>query len=104
MFGVFRKSEIDPSTWISRTTKAALTTNLENETISLPPFPGPEIRVKRGDWVNVTVINWLDDVTTSIHWHGILMQNNAWMDGSFAVTQCGIAPEGGSFRYGHPNE
>eukprot|EP00475_Leptophrys_vorax_P021128 TRINITY_DN28873_c0_g1_i1.p1 TRINITY_DN28873_c0_g1~~TRINITY_DN28873_c0_g1_i1.p1 ORF type:complete len:795 (-),score=140.61 TRINITY_DN28873_c0_g1_i1:118-2478(-) len=99
MFGVYRKADLDPSTWISRTTSASITQNLENETISKSPFPGPEIRLKRGDWVNLTVLNWLDDVTTSIHWHGILMQNNAWMDGSFAVTQCGIESVGGSFRY-----
>ena len=35
---------------------------------------------------------------TSIHWHGLHMKNNCWMDGVHGITECGIAP-GESFTY-----
>jgi FtsP/CotA-like multicopper oxidase with cupredoxin domain len=57
--------------------------------------PGPEIRVKRGDRVKVTLLNKLEEPTT-IHWHGIRVP--AGMDGVPGVSQEPVAP-GGTFVY-----
>ena len=57
--------------------------------------PGPEIRVRQGDRLRVTVENGLDEATT-IHWHGIRLPNA--MDGVPYITQPPIEP-GGSFVY-----
>lgn len=57
--------------------------------------PGPEIRVKRGDRVKVTLINELDEPTT-IHWHGVRVP--AGMDGVPMVSQDPVPP-GGTFVY-----
>jgi FtsP/CotA-like multicopper oxidase with cupredoxin domain len=52
-------------------------------------FPGPEIRVRRGDQLRVVVENQLDDDATSIHWHGLLVP--AAMDGVPDVSNRPIA-------------
>lgn len=57
--------------------------------------PGPEIRVKQGDRLKVTLINKLDEPTT-IHWHGIRVP--AGMDGVPHVSQEPVSP-GGTFVY-----
>ena len=57
--------------------------------------PGPEIRVREGDTVRVTLKNDLADATT-IHWHGIPLQNP--MDGVPGITQPGVKP-GETFVY-----
>lgn len=46
--------------------------------------PGPELRVKQGDRVQITVDNALEEPTT-VHWHGIRVPNN--MDGIPHLTQ-----------------
>jgi len=46
--------------------------------------PGPEIRVKKGDWVKVNFHNKTHDFHT-IHWHGIMVPNE--MDGVPLGTQ-----------------
>ncbi len=58
-------------------------------------FPGPEIRVKKGERVRVRFTNRLDEAT-SIHWHGIRIDNA--MDGVPDLTQKAVAP-GESFDY-----
>ncbi|MEK7545804.1 MAG: multicopper oxidase family protein [Patescibacteria group bacterium] len=58
-------------------------------------IPGPEIRLKRGDRVKVTLVNKLDEPTT-IHWHGVRVP--AGMDGVPYVSQDPVPP-GGSFVY-----
>lgn len=58
-------------------------------------LPGPEIRLTQGRPVRVRVINELD-VPTSVHWHGIRLQNKA--DGVPGFTQAAIKP-GGDFVY-----
>lgn len=63
-----------------------------------PPFPGPEVRVRQGDNVEITVTNSLFDTSISVHWHGLHMKHNAWMDGTHGITQCGIPP-GGNYTY-----
>jgi FtsP/CotA-like multicopper oxidase with cupredoxin domain len=61
-------------------------------------MPGPEIRVREGDWLRLLVQNALD-VPTSIHWHGLLLP--ATMDGVPGVSQVPIAP-GAPFLYEYP--
>ncbi|OWA54312.1 putative L-ascorbate oxidase [Hypsibius exemplaris] len=56
------------------------------------PFPGPTIRAKLGDTLEVTLHNKFETETTSLHFHGLHMKNNPWMDGVADVTQCPIAP------------
>jgi len=57
--------------------------------------PGPLLRWREGDDVELNVTNALDE-PTSIHWHGILVPNA--MDGVPGVTFDGIAP-GATFTY-----
>ncbi|KAK3492712.1 Cupredoxin [Neurospora hispaniola] len=45
-----------------------------------------------GDWVNVTIINKLLYNGTSIHWHGLQMEDNNINDGVGGVTECPIPP------------
>jgi FtsP/CotA-like multicopper oxidase with cupredoxin domain len=58
-------------------------------------FPGPEIRVRQGERLRVTVENQLPEGTT-VHWHGIPVPNA--MDGVPGLTQESIAP-GESFTH-----
>jgi FtsP/CotA-like multicopper oxidase with cupredoxin domain len=57
--------------------------------------PGPEIRVRQGDRIRVSVDNQLPEETT-VHWHGIRLPNA--MDGVPHLTQKPIAP-GERFTY-----
>ncbi|OPA35279.1 copper oxidase [Bacillus cereus] len=57
--------------------------------------PGPEIRLKKGEKVKVTLKNELS-APVSIHWHGYPVPNN--MDGIPGVTQDAVEP-GKSFTY-----
>ncbi|MCX7622389.1 MAG: multicopper oxidase family protein [Thermomicrobium sp.] len=58
-------------------------------------LPGPELRVREGETLRVTLTNQLPEPTT-IHWHGIPVPNA--MDGVPEVTQPAVPP-GGSFTY-----
>ncbi|KAL5776503.1 hypothetical protein ACOSP7_009429 [Xanthoceras sorbifolium] len=68
-------------------TKSILTVN--------DSFPGPEIRVHKGDTVFVNVHNQ-GTYGITIHWHGVKMPRNPWSDGPEYVTQCPI-PAGTNF-------
>jgi len=57
--------------------------------------PGPELRVRQGEPVRITVRNKLDEYTT-VHWHGIRLPNA--MDGVSGLPQEPIRP-GESFVY-----
>ena len=57
--------------------------------------PGPVLRFKRGDVLDLDLHNRLPDATT-IHWHGIRLPNA--MDGVPGLTQAPVAP-GARFRY-----
>jgi len=57
--------------------------------------PGPVLRLRRGEPVEITVANRLPEETT-VHWHGIRLQNA--MDGVPGLTQPPIRP-GERFRY-----
>ncbi len=52
-------------------------------------MPGPELRVRRGERVNIAVENGLDE-GTAVHWHGIRLENQ--MDGVPMLTQDLINP------------
>jgi FtsP/CotA-like multicopper oxidase with cupredoxin domain len=58
--------------------------------------PGPEIRIRQGERLRVTVENLLDEETT-VHWHGVRVPNA--MDGVPFLTQQPIAARGGTFVY-----
>jgi multicopper oxidase len=58
-------------------------------------LPGRELRVRKGDTVQVELANALPAATT-IHWHGLTLRND--MDGMPGVTQPAIAA-GSSFTY-----
>jgi FtsP/CotA-like multicopper oxidase with cupredoxin domain len=57
--------------------------------------PGPEIRVKEGDLVRVTLQNELP-VATTIHWHGLMVPPE--MDGPAGLSQAPLEP-GETFVY-----
>lgn len=52
-------------------------------------MPGPELKVRRGERVNIDVENGLDE-GTAVHWHGIRLENQ--MDGVPMLTQELINP------------
>lgn len=52
-------------------------------------MPGPELRVRRGERVNIEVENGLEE-GTAVHWHGIRLENQ--MDGIPMLTQDLINP------------
>lgn len=52
-------------------------------------MPGPELRVRRGERINIDVENGLDK-GTAVHWHGIRLENQ--MDGVPVLTQDLINP------------
>ena len=58
-------------------------------------MPGPELRVRQGEPVRITVSNKLDEDTT-VHWHGIRLRHA--MDGVPGLTQKPIRP-GACFVY-----
>lgn len=78
VIGVYKKTDLDKN-------------------VSVRPFPGPVVRVQKGDQVQIIVYNNLRE-TTSMHWHGLSMFNQVWMDGVEHITQPGIRP-GGSMNY-----
>jgi FtsP/CotA-like multicopper oxidase with cupredoxin domain len=58
--------------------------------------PGPEIRVQRGQLVQVTLVNKDIDDGVTIHWHGVDVPNAE--DGVAGVTQNAVEP-GGRYVY-----
>lgn len=60
-------------------------------------LPGPEIRVKQGDRLQVRLENGLDDGAL-VHWHGIRVPNR--MDGGVSILTQEVVPPGGeAFDY-----
>ncbi|PKI73464.1 hypothetical protein CRG98_006045 [Punica granatum] len=68
-------------------TKSMLTVN--------DSFPGPVIRVQKGDVAYVNVHNQ-GKYGVTIHWHGVKQPRNPWYDGPENITQCPI-PAGTNF-------
>ena len=63
--------------------------------------PGPELRVRQGDRVEVRLVNRDVAEGVSIHWHGVAVPNP--QDGVPGVTQDAVRP-GQSFTYGFTTE
>nr|AHD24914.1 putative laccase 1 [Flammulina velutipes] len=63
-------------------------------------WPPPPIQVDSTDSLLVHVSNSLDEPTT-LHHHGMLLNNSAWMDGAMGLSECGIPP-GGQLDYAIP--
>ena len=61
-------------------------------------FPGPNIKVKKGSIIRIRVKNHLPNEGVTIHWHGLHMIDNFWMDGAAFVSQCPI-PGFSEFTY-----
>src|SRR5213593_1843128 len=59
-------------------------------------LPGPELRVRQGDLVEVALVNKDIDQGVSIHWHGVDVPNAE--DGVAGVTQDAVPP-GGRYTY-----
>ncbi|XXG69336.1 hypothetical protein AAC387_Pa06g2231 [Persea americana] len=60
-------------------------------------FPGPTIRVRKGDTAIVNVHNY-GRYGVTIHWHGVKQPRNPWFDGPENITLCAIRP-GHKFTY-----
>ncbi|XP_053694017.1 uncharacterized protein LOC128741918 [Sabethes cyaneus] len=61
-------------------------------------MPGPSIYVCRNDTIVVDVLNSMEGLASTIHWHGFHQKDTPWMDGVPMITQCPI-PSGTTFRY-----
>ena len=61
-------------------------------------WPIPRIDANVGDTIIINAHNELGNQTTSLHFHGLLMNGTTHMDGPSQVSQCPI-PVGGSFLY-----
>ncbi len=92
-----RRSFAEPETKEYRIAAKAATVNLTGEDHPDTPVwayegtvPGPELRVRQGQPVRITVANKLDENTT-VHWHGIRLPNG--MDGVPGLTQTPIRPD-----------
>ncbi|KAK2659170.1 hypothetical protein Ddye_005703 [Dipteronia dyeriana] len=59
-------------------------------------FPGPTIRVHKGDTIYVKVHN-KGKYNITLHWHGVKQPRYPWSDGPEYITQCPIKP-GGIFK------
>lgn len=55
-------------------------------------FPWPDLKVKRGDRIQLYLTNGFDDRNTSLHFHGLFQNGTNMMDGPEMITQCPIAP------------
>ena len=54
--------------------------------------PGPTIIARKGQPLNIKVVNNLASESISIHWHGQHVKEAPWMDGVAHITQCPIVP------------
>ncbi|KAL1913437.1 hypothetical protein Sste5344_000398 [Sporothrix stenoceras] len=55
-------------------------------------WPPPIIRANVGDRLVVHVHNQLRNQSTSLHFHGLFLENATHMDGAVQVSQCAISP------------
>ncbi|KAJ1830435.1 ferroxidase fet3 [Coemansia sp. RSA 2711] len=60
-------------------------------------WPPPVLHATLNDTLTIELQNSLD-VSTTLHAHGLHLQNANYMDGAYMVTQCGIPP-GANFTY-----
>ncbi|KAK6464886.1 iron transport multicopper oxidase FET3 precursor [Scheffersomyces coipomensis] len=55
-------------------------------------WPLPILRAKKGDTINLYLINGFTDANTTLHFHGMFQNGSSQMDGPPFVTQCPIPP------------
>ena len=55
-------------------------------------WPLPDIHIDKGDRVELYLTNGLGNQNTSLHFHGLFMHGQNYMDGPEMVTQCPIPP------------
>ncbi|KAG7891755.1 hypothetical protein KL936_001698 [Ogataea polymorpha] len=55
-------------------------------------FPWPNIRVNKGDRVEVYLTNGFNNTNTTLHFHGLFQHGSTQMDGPPLISQCPIAP------------
>jgi len=89
-----------PTRKFTLTARAATVTLPSGATVDAWTFngqlPGPELRVTKGDLVEVTLRNELPGIGVTLHWHGYDVP--AGEDGVAGVTQDAVPP-GGTFTY-----
>ncbi|KAI0556525.1 ascorbate oxidase, partial [Gracilaria domingensis] len=100
---VFTTTAISQAAFINQTWTITYKTVLPDGRKKLVPvvnnqYPGPTLRGKVNDIVEITVINRLPTETTTIHWHGIKQTGTPWSDGVPGISQCPIGP-GETFVY-----
>lgn len=61
-------------------------------------YPGPLVEASSGDTVVIHVENQMENDPLTIHFHGLLMREQAYNDGSSWINQCPI-PAGSSYTY-----
>ncbi|XP_058126511.1 uncharacterized protein LOC131281949 [Anopheles ziemanni] len=61
-------------------------------------IPGPTIYVCKHDMIVVDLMNHMEGLESTIHWHGIHQSDTPWMDGVPMITQCPV-PSSATFRY-----
>lgn len=54
--------------------------------------PGPEIRANVGDTIHIKWINESPSEGVTIHYHGLLMSNQPYADGTGAISTCVVGP------------
>ncbi|PIN11709.1 Multicopper oxidase [Handroanthus impetiginosus] len=60
-------------------------------------FPGPTLKVHRGDKLIINFYNKAE-YNITLHWHGVRQLRNPWSDGAEYINQCPIRP-GNNFTY-----
>lgn len=55
-------------------------------------FPGPAIEANVGDTVHIKWHNYHPSEGVSIHYHGMLMQDQPYADGTSGITTCVVGP------------
>lgn len=61
-------------------------------------WPVPRIDANVGDRVVINLLNSLGNQSTSLHFHGLYLEGQNYMDGAAQVTQCPVPP-GARFTY-----
>ena len=91
--------------WISpSTTTSSSTIGNPDGLVSRPvigvnnKWPIPPIYAVQGDLLVLRVTNLLNE-TSGLHFHGLFQKATTYYDGAGGVTDCGIAPNGGTLEY-----
>lgn len=55
-------------------------------------YPGPAIEASVGDTVRVNLVNHSPTESVSLHFHGLTMLGQPYVDGTGSVSQCASGP------------